>query len=157
MCGYTKNKLDKELEIEEEVYVEDDEDIPTYEYEDIKDIDYSYSEEIYCKIVKGQADTKDKLEYIKHDFNYNVLYKHKKIDLEIRKSMFQAYLQHKDKILEKIRNINYERDIEYHMRCSMYHDNVEQKRESIMIIKKLLGIENSFDKNQRISAISQKI
>lgn len=153
MCGYTKKKMDKELEIEEEdVSVEDDDNIPndtpTYEYEDIEDIDYSYSEEIYIKIVKGQADTRDKLEYIKHDFNYNVLYKHKKIDLEIRKSMFQAYLQHKDKILEKIRNINYEQDKEYHMRCSMYHDNVEQKRESIMIIKNLLGIENSFDTNE---------
>ena len=173
MCGYTKNKLDKELEIDDEVSVDDDvsveeyvsvefsvknddyilvdisvvEDTPSYEYDKIKNITWDDSEEIYCKIVKGQADTKDKLEYIKHDFNFNVLYKHKKIDLEIRKSMFQAYLQHKDKILEKLRNINYEQDKEYHMRCSMYHDNVEQKRESIMIIKNLLGIENSFDKN----------
>jgi hypothetical protein len=30
----------------------------------------------------------------------------------------------------------------------LYHDNIEQKRESIVVLKGLLGIENTFDLNQ---------
>ena len=145
MCGYTKQKTEQVIEIDDGD--ESNVSSPTYEYQDIESIDYDESEDIYMKIVMGEADTKDKLEYLKYTFNHEVLYRYKTIDLEIRKSMFQGYMQHKDKILDKIRNINYEKDENYYIRCSTYHDNIEQKRESIMTIKKLLEIENSFDIN----------
>lgn len=144
MCGYTKNLFDQDIDLAED----SDEDSYTHQYENIESIDFDESENINRKIVMGEADTKDKLEYLKYTFNHEVLYRYKTIDLEIRKSMFQSYIQHKEKILDKQRNIYYEKDENHYIRCSTYHDNIEQKRESIIKIKELLEIENTFDINE---------
>jgi len=146
MCGYTKNVLELEIQVnkDEEKMVKD----INYDYEDINQIGWEESQKIYKKIVKGEAETQDKLEYLKYQFNYETLHNYEQIDLQIRKSMFASYLQHKDKIIEKIRNIKYENNANKHVRYFIYHENMEQKRASIMKIIELLGIEKSFDINQ---------
>jgi hypothetical protein len=144
LCGYTKTSDELVVDVPDT----EGEDQYAYNYEDIKRIGTGDADEIYIKIVKGEATTNEKLEYIRYTFDYDVLYQYQKIDFEIRKGMFKAYLAHKDKILERTRNIVFECKEKYIPNRSLYHDNIEQKRESIVVLKGLLGIENTFDLNQ---------
>ena len=144
ICGYTKTKEEIEVDLPESA----EEEVQAYKYEDIQRISEGDANEIYIKIVKGEADTIQKLQYIRYTFDHEVLYQHQRIDLEIRKTMFTAYLAHKDKILDRTRNIVFECKKNYIPNRSLYHDNTEQKRESIVVLKGLLGIDNTFDLNQ---------
>jgi len=143
MCGYTKTNDELVVDIPEDEHEE-----YLYNYEDIQRIGTGDADEIYIKIVKGEASTTEKLQYIRYTFDYDVLYQYHKIDIEIRKSMFKAYIAHKDKILERTRNIVFECKDKYIPNRSLYHDNIEQKRESIIVLKNLLGIKNTFDLNE---------
>ena len=72
-----------------------------YPYNEIDDITYEEGEIIINKLTCGDANTNDKLKYIKYYFNHEIIQNYHKIDIIIRMNMFEKYIQNKDKILNR--------------------------------------------------------
>ena len=139
MCGYVEDKFNG-------IIVKGQLTGSSYPYDDIDDILKQDKEDIYNRMVMGEASQKDKLQYFKYEFKEKIDIK--KFKLPQIGVMWDTYLQSSTKIEKILTNVKHE--IGYsdcYDYVSIYQDNVEAKNESLKHIMKIMNVEKSFNEH----------
>jgi hypothetical protein len=137
LCGYTKYKLPIEkISVGKEIKKHG-----LFDFADI-DVDYGECEEIYKLICSGDATTRDKMKFLKYDFEVNLLGLDHGLDDDTLKMMFNNYQQNPTMIHRVHEGFMLEK--KDHTTVSCYTDNIVEKKKVITELNAVLGVENCY-------------
>jgi hypothetical protein len=152
ICGYTAENLvptrNQQRGLQQ---CEIDDEFDDNNYMDIPELTQEEFAEVDLLIKKGQAEKWHKQQKKKYAFDNYVLVDKHDVDIEVRASMFKAYVRESSKVEQTIKNIYIEKNflvdgkLNRYDTPSIYVSNLKEKVERITTLTKLLGVDHSCD------------